>query len=123
MRSEHGVSVALAVVDGSGRRIDHGPEEVSFGAVRLSPWQVHRVAGATRTFPGAAVHLVKINYDLCADPGAPALRWFEVGFALVGKESTVVAALPRGAAERQPAASYTVSGYLEFVPVEDRSAL
>jgi hypothetical protein len=84
---------------------------------------VHRVAGAAETFPGSAAHLIKINYDLCTDPGAPVLRWFEVGFALVGKESTVVAALPRGATERQPAASYTVSSHLEFVPVEDGAAL
>lgn len=123
MRSEHGVSLALAVVDGGGRRIDRGPEEVSFGAIRLGRWHVHRVAGTAETFPGMAAYLVKINYDLCVDPGAPVLRWFEVGFALVGEESTVVAALPFGATDRQPAASYTVSSYLEFVQVENRPAL
>ncbi|GAA2821407.1 SEFIR domain-containing protein [Crossiella cryophila] len=123
MQPEGDIGVPLTLVDNSGRRIDAGPEEVAFGAVHLGRWQVHPVAGAGADFVDRAAYLVKINYDLRVDPGAPVVRWFEVGFALVDSDSTIVAAVPRGAAERQPAASYALSHKLEFIPVEHSAAL
>ena len=123
MRSEDGIDVALTLVDNGGRRIDPGPEEVTFGAVRLGRWQVHPVIGAGAVFSGMAAYLVKINYDLRIEPGAPVVRWFEVDFALGERDSAVVAAVPPGAAERQPATSYTLSRNLEFVPVATGDAL
>ncbi|CAM3906117.1 SEFIR domain-containing protein [Kibdelosporangium persicum] len=123
MRPEDGIGVPLTLVDNSGRRIDTGPEEVVFGALRLSRWHVHPVAGVHAAFPGKAAHLVKINYDLRIDPGAPVMRWFEIGFPLADRDSTVVAAVPRGATEPQPATSYALSRNLEFVPVDNSAAL
>jgi hypothetical protein len=123
MQPEIGITVPLTLVDRSGRRIDRGPEEVTFGAVHLSRWQVHPVAGSSATFPGSAGHLIKANFDLVLDHDAPAVRWFEVGFCLVERDSTIVAAVPRGAAEPQPATSYGLSRNLEFFPAGSSTAL
>lgn len=123
MQPEIGIAVPLTLVDRSGRRIDQGPEKVTFGAVHLSRWQVHPVAGSSATFPGSAAHLVKVNFDLVLDLDAPVVRWFEVGFCLVDRDSTIVAAVPRGAAEPQPETSYGLSRNLEFFPAESSTAL
>lgn len=123
MQPENGIVVPLALVDRSGRRIDQGPEKVTFGAIHLSRWQVHPVAESSATFPGSAAHLVKVNFDLVLDLDAPAVRWFEVGFCLVESESTIVAAVPRGAVEPQPETSYGLSRNLEFFPAEGSTAL
>lgn len=123
MQPQIGISVPLTLVDRSGRRIDQGPEEVTFGAVHLRRWHVHPVAGSSAAFPGSAAHLVKVNFDLVLDHDAPALRWFEVGFSLVERDSTIVAAVPRGAAEPQPERSYGLSRNLEFFPAESSTAL
>jgi hypothetical protein len=123
MQPEIGIAVPLTLVDRSGRRIDQGPEEVTFGAVHLRRWQVHPVAGSSATFPGSAAHLVKVNFDLVLDHDAPAVRWFEIGFCLVDRDSTIVAAVPRGAAEPQPETSYGLSRNLEFFPAESSTAL
>jgi hypothetical protein len=122
MQPEEGTDIDLILVDAGGRRIDTGPAEVAFGSVRLGRWHVHPVTGASRTFPGISAHLVKINYDLYVDPGAPVVRWFEISFALADSDATVVAALPHGAAEPRPATSYQLSRNLEFVPVENGAA-
>jgi hypothetical protein len=123
MQPENGIVVPLTLVDRSGRRIDEAPEKVTFGAVHLRRWQAHPVAGSGATFPGSAAHLVKVNFDLVLDHDAPAVRWFEVGFCLVERDSTIVAAVPRGAAEPQPETSYGLSRNLEFFSAESSTAL
>lgn len=122
MRSNDGIGVPLTLVDNSGRRIDAGPAEVTFGAVRLGRWHIHPVSGANDVFAGMAAYRIKINFDLDIDPGAPVVRWFEVGFELTEPGSTLVAALPEGATERRPAMSYALSRDLEFFPADNGAA-
>ncbi|MDX3661501.1 toll/interleukin-1 receptor domain-containing protein [Streptomyces sp. ID05-26A] len=123
MQPENGIVVPLTLVDRSGRRIDQGPEKVTFGAIHLRRWQVHPVAGSSATFPGSAAHQVKVSFDVLLDHDAPSVRWFEVGFCLAESGSTIVAAVPRGAVEPQPETSYGLSRNLEFVPAEGSTAL
>jgi hypothetical protein len=123
MRPETGITIPLTLVDRSGRRIDQGPEGVTFGAIHLRRLQVHPVAGSRTTFPGSAAHLLKINFDLALDHEGPAVRWFEVGFCLVESGSTIMTAAPRGAAEAQPEASYGLSRNLEFHSAPSDNAL
>lgn len=123
MHPESGITVPLTLVDHSGRRIDTGPEEVTFGAIRLGRWHVHPLAAPATAFPGSSAHLLKITFDLLVDHGAPFVRWFEVRFTLAEPGSTIVAAAPRGASEAQPARSYAVSRNLEFVATEGTDAV
>lgn len=123
MRLEDGVDIALTLVDTGGRRIDAGPDEAVAGVVCLRRWQVHPVPPVDGAFAGRVAHLVKINYDLCLDPDSPPVRWFEIGFSLLDRDSAVIAAVPRGSAEPQPATSYALSSKLEFVPVGSDAGL
>ena len=116
--SEWMAEATLVLVDGGDRQLDSAPSEVGVGALRLSRWQVHPIVPMPAAFGDKDGYLMKLNYDLALEPGAPAPHWFEVGFVLSdgsdADEVAVLDALPHTVFEPSSPQSYALSDLLSF---------
>ncbi|MDQ3576520.1 MAG: toll/interleukin-1 receptor domain-containing protein [Actinomycetota bacterium] len=119
MRDGVRVSVALTLVDDSGKRLESEPENIGIGVLQLRRWPIHRVGLERDLFKGSSAVLVKVNYELELEPDFPAMSWFEVGFHFEDDiATTVLDALPHGSNSPQPARSHALNRYAQFVPAE-----
>lgn len=121
--SQEPVTIRLSLDDG-GQRDAHVPERlIGFGALCLRGWQIHPVQPRPENFRNHDAYLVKINYDLVLEPGAPGPAWFEIGVEWStaeddGRAVAVVDAIPGRVLQPQEPMSYALDRYLMFVPGE-----
>ncbi|MFI1916577.1 SEFIR domain-containing protein [Nocardia sp. NPDC020380] len=112
--AETPIAVRLLLDDGGQRAVHTSAGLIAFGALQVRGWQIHRVLPRPENFSDRDAYLLKINYDLMLEPGAPGPSWFEVGFAM--SDAVVVDAIPACVLEPQQPKSYVPDAFLVFMP-------
>jgi hypothetical protein len=106
--------VPLYLID-SAKSVEMAPGRIAFGLIRLRGWQVHRLVPVPDDLAGQAAYLVRVNYEFDVAPGVQAPAWAEVGFEFPDPEVVVYDAMPTRVVEQADAASYQLTGQLNFV--------
>jgi hypothetical protein len=106
--------IPLYLVD-SAKSVEMTPGRIALGLIRLRGWQLHRLVPVPEDLAGQAVYLVRVNYEFDVSPGVQAPAWAEVGFEFPDPQVVVYDAVPTRVVEQTDAASYQLTGQLNFV--------
>jgi TIR domain len=85
------------------------------GVIRLRGWQVHQLAPVPADLAGRAAYLVRVNYEFDIATDAQPPTWAEVEFEFPDPEVVVYDAVPTQVVTQAGAASYELTGQLNFV--------
>lgn len=96
------------------RALDLAPQGARFGMIKLHGWQVHGLAPVPSDLADQAAYLVRVSYEFDVAPDRPTAEWVEVGFQFPGTETAVYDAVPARVVSQKDAASYTLTGQLNF---------
>jgi hypothetical protein len=106
--------IPLYLVD-SAKSVEMAPGRIALGVIRLRGWQVHRLAPVPADLAGCAAYLVRVNYEFDVAPDVQPPAWAEVGFEFPDPEVVVYDAVPTRVVRQVGAASYELTGQLNFV--------
>ena len=106
--------IPLYLVD-SAKSVEMAPGRIALGVIRLRGWQVHRLAPVPADLAGRAVYLVRVSYEFDVAPDVQPPAWAEVGFEFPDPEVVVYDAVPTRVVKQADAASYQLTGQLNFV--------
>jgi hypothetical protein len=106
--------VPLYLVDAA-KSVEMAPSRIALGVIKLRGWRVHRLAPIPADLAGHAAYLVRVNYEFDVAPDVQAPLWAEVGFEFPAPDVVVYDAMPHRVVDRAGAASYELTGQLNFV--------
>jgi len=106
--------VPLLLVDPR-KAMEMSPNGISAGLVTFRGWQIDRLFPLPAEYAGETAYLIRVNYELELEPGAPPPSWVEVEFRFPELDHAVVDVTPRRVLEPVRETGYQLDPKLNFV--------
>lgn len=89
--------------------------DIRLGNVVVHGMRIDSLPGAPA---GHDAYLIKVNYDIDFDAGAPSPKWSDIGLRFTTHDVLVNDALPRSVTEKSPPVRFAVTTELDFIRFE-----